>query len=158
MKFYTIGHSNRSFEEFCELLKEHGIELLFDVRRFPQSKKFPHFNRDELQKRLEACGITYFYLGDLLGGYRKGGYREYMKTDEFKLGIGKLLFWGVDGKTAIMCSEKLWFRCHRRFIADHLTQLGHEVYHIIERGRVEKHRAGVDAELFEDSDEVTPEE
>ncbi len=139
MKFFTIGHSNRSFDEFCELLKKYGIEVVFDVRRFPKSEKFPHFNKEELEKRMSECGITYFYLGDLLGGYRSGGYEKYMETDEFQLGIGKLLFWGIDGKSAIMCAEKLWFKCHRRFIADRLVQLGHEVIHIIDENRVQKH-------------------
>ncbi|RKZ01415.1 MAG: DUF488 domain-containing protein [Candidatus Hydrothermota bacterium] len=141
MKIFTIGHSNRSFDEFCNLLKHYGIKLLIDVRRFPTSRKYPHFNRESLEKSLvEQCGIGYLYLGDELGGYRKGGYEAYMETDEFKEGLGKLLFWAQDGVTAIMCSEKLWFKCHRRFIADKLVELGHEVIHIIDERHTYKHK------------------
>ncbi len=142
MKFYTVGHSNRSFDDFCDILKHYGIQLVVDVRRFPESSKFPHFNRENLEVELDRCGIEYLYLGDLLGGYRDGGYEEYMKTEDFKLGLGKLLFWGIDGKTAILCAEKLWHKCHRKFIADRLVELGHEVWHIIDIGNLEKHMPG----------------
>ncbi len=154
MKFYTLGHSNREFDEFCEILREFGIALVIDVRRFPQSQKFPHFNRENLEGELSECGINYMYLGDLLGGYREGGYEEYMKTDEFNLGLGKLLFWGIDGKTVILCAEKLWFKCHRRFIADRLVELGHEVVHIIDKDKIQKHTLSQpEIGLFEPSDE-----
>lgn len=135
MKLYTIGHSNRTMEEFLTVLKSHDIERIIDVRRFPGSKKFPHFNKDNFEKVLPKNGIDYFYLGEELGGFRKGGYRNYMKTEDFRRGIKKLLEVGEKGKTAIMCSEKLPSHCHRRFISRDLVILSLSVIHIVEKDK-----------------------
>lgn len=133
---YTVGHSNRTLQEFIELLKGYNISVLVDVRRFPSSKKFPHFNGDELKHVLEENGIKYIWLGEPLGGFRKGGYMEYMKTKEFQRGIAWLISLAESEETlAIMCKERLWFRCHRRFISSALREKGYEIIHIIEKGR-----------------------
>ena len=141
MIIYTIGHSNRSLEEFLSLLDHYGIGLVVDVRRFPTSRKYPHFSRESLEAALSSRGIGYAWLGDLLGGYRKGGYRAYMETEEFRRGLERLLELAEGRRTAIMCAERLWFRCHRRFIADALVAMGHEVVHIVEPGREYRHRS-----------------
>ena len=137
-----MGHSNRSLSIFIDLLNTYGIKAVIDVRRFPSSRKYPWFTRENLSKALEKVGIRYIWLGDLLGGYRKGGYREYMKTIEYKKGIEKLIkyIYEVGGYTAILCSEKLWFRCHRRFISDTLVEKGFEVIHIIDFNKVYRHK------------------
>ena len=135
MKLYTIGHSNRTMEEFLEILKAHDIENLVDVRRFPGSKKFPHFNKENFEKVVPENDINYFYLGKELGGFRKGGYRNYTKTKEFREGIEKLLEIGKRGRTVIMCSERLPFHCHRRFISRELVKSGSIVIHIIEKDK-----------------------
>ena len=129
---YTIGHSNRSIEEFLQLLKSKNVQILVDVRRFPTSRKFPHFSRQNLSKCLEENNIAYVYLGDLLGGFRKGGYVAYMKTNDFKEGMRKLLELTTKGRgrVCIMCAERLWFRCHRRFIAKELERKGVKVIHL----------------------------
>ena len=140
MLIYTIGHSSRSLDQFIKLLKKYGIKRVIDVRRFPVSTKYPHFNRENLEKSLKSSKIKYFWLGDLLGGYRSGGYEKYMETDQFKEGIEKLLSITLDRKTAIMCAEIVWFRCHRRFISDHLVGMGHKVVHIIDEKRIYEHK------------------
>jgi uncharacterized protein (DUF488 family) len=135
MIIYTIGHSNRSLKEFLELLKKFKIKNLVDVRRFPSSKKFSHFNKECLEEALSKIGINYLHLGNELGGFRKGGYEAYMKTNEFKDSIIKLLKIAKEGKTAVMCSEKLFFKCHRRHIANELVKCGCRVIHIFDENR-----------------------
>ena len=127
---------------FISLLKYYDIKMLVDVRRFPKSTKYPYFNRDRLQHKLDKLGIGYLWLGVLLGGFRKGGYEEYMKTEDYTEGINRLLsaIQNTNCNVAIMCSEKLWFKCHRRFISDTLVSRGIEVIHIIDKGKTYKHR------------------
>ena len=139
---YTIGYDSRTLKELLELLAQYGITLLVDVRRWPTSRRMPWFSREQLQSALERSGIKYLWLGDLLGGYRRGGYEEYMRGREYELGIKKLVeaIEGNKGSTAIMCCEKLWFRCHRRFISDSLTERGYKVVHVIEKNRVYTHK------------------
>ncbi|OYT31035.1 MAG: hypothetical protein B6U94_04495 [Thermofilum sp. ex4484_79] len=137
---YTIGHSNRSLRELLKILKYYKIDVVVDVRRWPSSKKFPHFSREFLEKELQNSSIKYVWLGDLLGGYRTGGYEKYMKTNDFKKGITKLEKIVKDNTVVIMCSEKLWFKCHRRFIANELVKRGYKILHIIEIDRLQIHK------------------
>jgi len=140
MKLYTVGHSNREPEQFVQLLENHGVHQIFDVRRFPTSKKYPHFRREAMEKSLPEAGIEYHYLGDLLGGYRTGGYERYMQTEDFRRGIDALLRLAKDGQAALMCAEMLYFKCHRRFIADYLVrEEGVTVLHIVDEKRVVPH-------------------
>ena len=137
---YTVGHSNRRLEEFLDILKSYNIRVLVDVRRFPKSRKFPHFNRDILKSALEKEGIVYYWLGDLLGGFRTGGYERYMKTEEFKDGIRKIMNIILKSPSvAIMCKEKFWFRCHRKFISNVLVKEGIEVIHIVDKEKTYTH-------------------
>ena len=139
---YTIGHSNRDLREFIRILKFYRINTLIDVRRFPTSRIVPHFKREILENELLVHNIKYVWLGDLLGGYRRGGYEAYMSSEEFKEGLNKLIniVTSSEGYVALMCSEKLWFRCHRRFIANKLVEKGFEVIHIIDIDRVQRHK------------------
>lgn len=139
MRIFTIGHSNRSMERFLDVLEAYGIVRVIDVRRFPVSRKFPHFNRENLERVLPEHGIEYFYLGDSLGGFRRGGYKNYTKTKEFKDGLKKLLTLAKNSWTAIMCTEALWFKCHRRYISDESAKLGVEIIHIIDEKRSYRH-------------------
>ena len=132
---YTIGTSTRGWEEFRELVKSFGIIVLADVRRFPQSR-FEHFHRENLARLCQREGLSYLYLGKDLGGYRKGGYEAYTKTQGFKEGIEKLKTYASRQPTAILCAERFPWRCHRRFIARRLEEEGWEVVHIIEKERV----------------------
>ncbi len=134
--FYTIGHSNQSMEDFISQLKKFGVEVVVDVRRFPTSKH-EQFKRENLEKSLREAGIDYVWLGKQLGGYR-GDYKKYMESEDFRRGIEELLKM-KDKRVAIMCAERFYMRCHRRYISEYLEELGFEVYHI-ERGRAYRHK------------------
>jgi uncharacterized protein (DUF488 family) len=129
---YSIGHSNHSIDKFLNLLQVYKIEAIADVRRFPASKKYPHFERQYLQLELEKNKIIYIWLGELLGGYRNGGYELYMQSEFYFQGIQELITIAERQITAFMCAEKLFFRCHRRFISNHLLQLGWKIVHIVD--------------------------
>lgn len=145
---YTVGHSNRSAEEFTALLRGSGVEVLADVRKLPGSNKYPHFNREELAHSLAGSGIRYVYL-EGLGGRRRPNkdsrnvvwrnksfraYADHMETAEFREGIEALLAHARQCRTAIMCSEAVWWRCHRALVADYLKSTGMTVYHIMGAG------------------------
>lgn len=150
---WTIGHSTRSLDEFIGLLRENSIEALADVRSLPGSRKFPHFNAEKLAESLPAAGIEYVPFKQL-GGRRKvrkdsphtvwrqpafRGYADYMDTDDFKKGIEDLLELARQKRTAIMCSEAVWWRCHRSMISDYLKSIGVKVVHIMAPGKTEEH-------------------
>jgi len=134
LRIWTIGHSNRSIEVFLELLREHSIQVLADIRSFPTSK-IEHFKREEMERWLPENGIEYVWLGKELGGYRKGGYKRHMRTKLFREGIQKLLEIAKQKRTCMMCMEKNPKYCHRRFISAYLERKGVEVIHIIEKGQ-----------------------
>jgi len=135
LTIFSIGHSNRTLEEFIRILKKYGIELVVDVRRFPTSK-WEWFKKEILQEALNSRSIRYEYLGDLLGGFQKGGYEKHMKTEEFKSGLGRVIALAKNLRVAIMCSEKIVFKCHRRFITRALQRRGIQVIHIVDSERV----------------------
>jgi len=132
---WTIGHSNRSVERFLELLGEHKITTLIDIRSFPTSK-IEHFKREQMEQWLPEHGVNYVWLGKELGGYRRGGYQAHMKTKLFREGIKKLLELAKRGRLCIMCMEKNPKYCHRRFLTAYLERKGVEVIHILEKGQV----------------------
>ena len=151
---YTIGHSTHPLDEFLMLLDRHGVEALADVRRFPGSRKHPHFNRDHLASALPEAGVEYRWF-DALGGRRKGSggpsknlglrnesfrnYADYMSTPEFHEAAGELLSLARRKRTAYMCSEGLYWRCHRRLVSDYLLARGIEVRHIMPDGELRPH-------------------
>ena len=152
-RIWTVGHSTRSSEEFVEILREHQIEALVDVRSFPGSRRYPHFNKSQLSETLPEAGIEYLHLPEL-GGRRKPrpgsknvawqnegfrGYADYMETADFRKGIEKLLELARSKHIAIMCAEALWWRCHRSLIADYLKAGGVEVIHILSSGKTAPH-------------------
>jgi len=154
---YTLGHSTRSFEEFLALLRRYEIKALADVRAFPSSVRYPHFARGELERLLPEEGIEYHWLGEELGGYRREGlgerspnkgwasegfrnYADHMLTSEFERGIERLLGLARRKRTAYMCAERFWWRCHRRLISDYLVAKGHRVIHIIDKTKATEHK------------------
>ena len=153
LHIWTIGHSTRSLIELTELLKENKIEAVADVRSYPGSRKFPHFNAEALSRSLPEAGIDYIPFKQL-GGRRKvrsdsphtvwrneafRGYADYMDADDFKKGIDELLRLAADKRVAIMCSEAVWWRCHRSMISDYLKAAGTTVEHIMSAGKTELH-------------------
>jgi uncharacterized protein (DUF488 family) len=149
---FSVGHGARSLEAFLDLLRGAGIERLVDVRTAPGSRKHPHFGKDALAASLAEAGIEYRWER-ALGGWRRpkpdsrhvalrsGGFRGYadhMETEEFVSAVG-LIAEGRERRTAFMCSESLWWRCHRRLLSDALTIRGCRVMHLMEGGRQEPH-------------------
>ncbi len=143
---WTIGHSTRSADAFVQILKVHEIEILVDVRSFPGSRRYPQFNRTSLFESLTDCGIKYIHA-PALGGRRSPrpdshntawqnasfrAYADHMETEEFRKGVAELLEVSSQGRTAIMCAESLWWRCHRSLIADYLKSNAVVVTHILD--------------------------
>ncbi len=131
---YTVGTSNRTPDEFVDLLNHYRITAIVDVRRFPTSK-FEWFKKENLAELLSRCEIEYIYLGEELGGYRSGGYEIHMRCDEFIEGRMKAEKIAKHRMAAIMCAERLPWRCHRRFIARSFVEEGWRVIHIIDGKR-----------------------
>jgi len=154
LPFFTIGHSNRSLEEFVELLRSADIRLLADIRKFPRSRANPQFNVDTLGESLAPFGISYEWMSSL-GGRRAivksvppdvnglwrnlsfHNYADYALSSEFDAGLRHLLERGREQRCAIMCSEAVWWRCHRRIVTDYLLANGESVFHIMAPGRFE---------------------
>lgn len=132
---FTLGTSTRSPEEFMALLTSYGVEVVVDVRRFPSSR-FEHFRQEKLAGLLSEMGIDYVYMGEGLGGYRRGGYQKFTSTHEFRVSLKGLEEIAGKRKAAILCAERFPWRCHRRFIAVELEKQGWQVSHIIDKERV----------------------
>jgi uncharacterized protein (DUF488 family) len=120
MAIFTIGYGGRKFADFVALLQEHGIALVVDVRRFPKSK-LPEYEKESLEAKLPQFGIGYIWMGDTLGGFRRGGYPKYMESDDYRDGINKLLELAEQGKLVLMCKERTDAGCHRRYIGETLA-------------------------------------
>jgi uncharacterized protein (DUF488 family) len=165
LRIFTIGHSNLSFEQLVSLLREFEIRLVADIRRYPSSRKFPHFNRPNLCEKLEAENIDYLWLEALGGrrhapknvesfnaGLRSPGFRsyaDYMATKEFRNAARELLSAAGKSRTAFMCAEKLYWKCHRRLLSDYLTARGVQVVHILDSGKSSTHTLTPDAVVRE---------
>jgi uncharacterized protein (DUF488 family) len=151
---FTIGHSTRPIGEFLTLLQQVGVDLLVDVRSIPRSGTNPQFNAEALPETLGGAGISYRHL-PALGGlrHRKKGstpslitfwrvaafrnYADYAVTDAFREGLDELRALARDSRCAVMCAEAVWWRCHRRIIADYLLAQGVPVMHIMGSGKVD---------------------
>ncbi len=132
---YTLGTGRRSGEDFIEILLSYGIEAFLDVRSFPRSK-LPLFNREALEELLSMHGIKYHFLGKELGGLRRGGYVAYIVTEDFQKGIDAVETIASEKISVIACSEKLPWKCHRKWISRELHKRGWKVEHIIDKGKV----------------------
>jgi uncharacterized protein (DUF488 family) len=150
---WTIGHSNRTIELFIDLLKTNKIELVADIRTLPGSKRYPHFDQKNLLATLRGQAIDYVWLKEL-GGLRKltqsdkntawknksfQAYAEYMGTDGFKQGIARLMASAQNKRTTIMCSEAVWWKCHRCLVADYLKSQNTVVMHILDQNTNQLH-------------------
>jgi len=149
---FTIGHSNRPFADFLALLRASRIDCVVDVRRFPGSRAMPQYDGEALREALAAAGIGYCHLA-ALGGRRKAApgdarnalwenagfraYAGYALTAPFRAGLRELEALARTQRCALMCAEAVWWRCHRRIIADYLLADGRQVLHILGPGKVE---------------------
>jgi uncharacterized protein (DUF488 family) len=153
MVVHTVGHSTRELADFLSLLRAHRIRRLVDVRRYPASRRYPHFAREALTEALGAEGIDYRHEADL-GGRRTGrrdsphtawrspsfrAYADHMDTPAFRAALGRLVELGREAPTAILCAEAVPWRCHRQMISDALVARGIEVRHILGPGPAEPH-------------------
>jgi uncharacterized protein (DUF488 family) len=150
---FTIGHSNRPLEDFLEILKAYGIRRVIDIRTIPRSRHNPQFNREELARSLDAAKIAYVHLKKL-GGLRHArpdsknlgwhnasfrGFADYMQTEEFQLGLERVLKLPATKPSALMCAEAVPWRCHRSLVADALLVRHVPVSHILGSSRAQPH-------------------
>jgi len=161
---FTIGHSTRPLQELIEALQAHGIRTLVDIRSFPMSRRLPHFNHEALELELPRAGIAYVWMKDL-GGRRKKqrddspnvalrndsfrNYADYMLTEPFQRAIEELLRLAAQAPTAIMCAERVYFRCHRMLVSDYLVAHGHQVLHIDDAGPARPHELMAEARVVD---------
>ncbi len=161
---YSIGHSTHTIDELIAALQAHQIRTLVDIRAFPMSRRLPQFNRDALEKSLPAAGIRYVWVKEL-GGYRKKtldespnvalrnqsfrNYADYMLTENFEKAADGLIVLAKGSRTAYMCAERLYFKCHRMLVSDWLVAHGHEVLHIDGIGPPKQHKLMPEARTIE---------
>ncbi|HMI97627.1 MAG TPA: DUF488 domain-containing protein [Micropepsaceae bacterium] len=171
--FFTIGHSTRCLDEFISLLEHTGVKTVADVRTIPRSRTNPQFNTDALPHALASSGIDYAHLAKL-GGFRGRqkdkavspnmfwdnksfrNYADYAGTEPFRTGLRELQDLGHDRNAAIMCAEAVWWRCHRRIIADYLITQGEVVFHILGPNKIEPAHITPAAQISPDGTLVYP--
>jgi uncharacterized protein (DUF488 family) len=150
---WTIGHSTHSIEEFIAILYSFQIERLVDIRMFPGSRRYPHFNKESLEALMSEANVKYCHMVEL-GGRRKPkpdsrntgwrldsfrGYADYMETEAFQIGIKKLEEIALKARTAYMCSEAVWWSCHRALVSDYLKVKGWTIMHIMGYEKAQEH-------------------
>jgi uncharacterized protein (DUF488 family) len=160
---FTIGHSTRGIEEFIALLTEFGVTLLIDVRRFPMSRRYPHFNKPELAAALLTAGIGYRHE-EILGGRRSPaansrnsawrspqfrGYADHMDSAAYRHAVDQITSEAAHTVQAVMCAEAVPWRCHRNLLADALIVRGIDVLHIMAAGKSSRHQLNKDARVME---------
>jgi uncharacterized protein (DUF488 family) len=164
---FTIGHSTRDLADFSRVLQAHEIRLLVDIRAFPASRRHPHFSREHLELWLPEIGLDYFWEKDL-GGRRSRqmpadqspnialrndsfrNYADYMLSPAFQSAIERLVEQSAKQRTAIMCAEYLYFRCHRMLVSDYLVSRGHLVLHLADESPPKEHSMTNEARIVED--------
>ena len=163
---YTLGHSTRDLADFSRVLQAHDIRLLEDIRAFPMSRRYPHYNREKLEMWLPEIGCDYVWEKDL--GGRRGkqmpadhspnvalrnasfrNYADYMLSAQFAEAIERLVQRAERARTAIMCAERLYFRCHRMLVSDYLAAHGHSVLHILDEKPPSPHKLTKEARCIE---------
>jgi uncharacterized protein (DUF488 family) len=166
LPFFTIGHSTRSVTEFVDLLRVGEVELVIDVRKVPRSRTNPQYNEEALAEALALFQIGYrriSALGGLRGRRREvpettngwwenrsfHNYADYSLSEEFRSGLDELVLLGRERRSAVMCSEAVWWRCHRRLIADHLIAAGETVFHLMSPVRAEPARVSDGARVVD---------
>ena len=164
LAIWSVGHSTHPLDALVALLRTHEIDRVADVRTVPRSRRHPHFRTEELARSLPDKGIAYAHIA-ALGGWRRPaadsanggwrnrsfqGYADHAGTTAFRGGVDELLALAATARVAMMCSEALWWRCHRRLIADALVVAGHEVRHIGSSGAITEHELTPFAEVSGD--------
>ena len=171
--FFTIGHSTRTITEFVDLLRVAGVQLVVDIRTVPRSRTNPQYDRDALPESLSSFQIGYEHIAEL-GGLRGKSktapsglngfwsnqsfhnYADYALSDEFGAGLEQLVLLGRERRLAMMCSEAIWWRCHRRIVADYLLVRGEAVFHLMGDDRIEPAKLTDGASVREDKSVIYP--
>lgn len=173
LPFYSIGHSTRTIEAFVELLRAGGVTVVADVRLVPMSRANPQFNTDTLPRNLAGFQIGYVHIAELGGlrgkaktidpainGFWKNrsfhNYADYALTAAFSRGLEQLITLGREQRCAMMCAEAVWWRCHRRLVADNLIARGESVFHLMGEDRVEPAKLTAGARVQEDGTVTYP--
>jgi uncharacterized protein (DUF488 family) len=160
---WTVGHSTRSIDQLIGVLEAFDIELVADVRRYPGSRRLPQFSAESLERSLAGAGISYRWIPELGGRRRRdpkagasawknaafAAYADHTATEEFSDGLNELLMLSEGLKTAVMCAEILWWRCHRRIISDVLVSLGESVIHIRDESHFDVHKVTAPARIVD---------
>jgi uncharacterized protein (DUF488 family) len=159
---YTIGHSTRTIEELIAALQAHSIKTLVDIRAFPMARRLPHFNRENLERSLAESGIRYVWMKELGGRRGKSledspnialrnasfrNYADYMLRPEFERAMAELITLAEKSRTAYMCAERVYFKCHRMLVSDWLVTHGHEVSHIDNEKPAKPHKLMAEARM-----------
>jgi len=159
---HTVGHGNRSIEEFIGLLREARIGYLVDVRAYPASRRHPHFSQEALGETLAEAGVRYVWEGKALGGRRRPGrnsphvalrnpafraFADHMATQDFRDGVTRLAALARTAPAAIMCAERLPWQCHRFLISDYLAARGEQIVHLVGARAQREHRLSAAARL-----------
>jgi len=166
VRLFTVGHGTRSTDELVAVLRASGMARLVDVRRFPGSRRNPHLSREALARDLPGHSLAYEWWGEELGGRRRAlttptrhpawrndafqAYADYTDTPGFRGALLRLLDVAAEAPTAVMCAESLWWRCHRRLIADAAVAQGAEVVHLVGAGQSQPHRLSDGMRIGED--------
>ncbi|HEY6987824.1 MAG TPA: DUF488 domain-containing protein [Bryobacteraceae bacterium] len=175
LPFYTIGHSTRTIEAFLKLLRAAEVTLIVDIRSVPRSRTNPQYNKDTLPESLAALQVGYAYIAELGGRRGKSNtaqpelnglwenwsfhnYADYALTPSFRSGMDQLIALGLEQRCTIMCSEAVWWRCHRRIVTDHLIARGERVFHLMDANRVEPARLTEGARIQENGAVIYPAE
>jgi uncharacterized protein (DUF488 family) len=175
LPFHTIGHSTRTIEAFVDLLRGAEVTLVVDIRTVPKSRTNPQYNKDTLPQSLASFQIGYEHIAEL-GGLRGKAkeippdvngfwenasfhnYADYALSERFRVGLERLIALGREQRCAMMCSEAVWWRCHRRIVADHLIARGESVFHLMDNGRSEPARLTKGAQVGPDGSVTYPAE
>ena len=171
--FYTIGHSTRTIDDFAKLLQIAGVTLVVDIRTVPRSRTNPQYNKDTLPESLTAFHVAYHYIAEL-GGLRGKSktvpaevngfwenqsfhnYADYALTEPFRAGLLQLIARGREQRCAMMCSEAVWWRCHRRIVADYLIARGESVFHLMGDDRIEAAKLTGGGQVRDNGDVIYP--
>ena len=173
LPFFTLGHSTRSIDAFVSLLRLAEVGLVADVRTVPKSRTNPQYNKDALPEDLARFQIDYQHLPELgglrgkskdcppeLNGFWQNGsfhnYADYALSAEFRAGLEQFIAAGRKRRCAVMCAEAVWWRCHRRIIADHLIARGEDVFHLMGSNRIEPARLTPGAQIRSDESIIYP--
>lgn len=175
LPFYTVGHSTRTLEEFLDVLRAAEVTFVVDVRSIPRSRTNPQYNKDTLSGKLASSHVGYELVPELGGRRNKSkeipaelnafwsnqsfhNYADYALSESFRVGLERLIALGRLQRCTMMCSEAVWWRCHRRIVTDHLIARGETVFHLMSKNKIEPAQLTKGARVEDDTMVIYPKE